>query len=83
MGAITPPIFKKAKLRLRERTWGQGESGKGSSKDQRKLVAVHETALWREEREAGEEVLSTPTIVHVRTSRPSGDTLGRKESFAP
>lgn len=59
VGAIPAPISEMAKLRLREIIEREEESGRGSYKDQRKPVAVHETAPWREEWEGGDGVPST------------------------
>lgn len=56
------------------------------SKNAQKLITVHESALWREEsegRRGGSLSSLPPTIVHVRTTGPSGETLVRKESFVP
>lgn len=74
-----------AKLSLREIIQGEEESGKGRYKDQRKPVSAYGIALGREEREGADGVPSVlpPTIAHMRTTGPSGDTFGRKESFAP
>lgn len=84
---MTPPILQVSRLSLREIIWGEAESGNDSYKDQgtQKPITVHETSLQREESEGGggSPLVFTPNHSSCDNNGPSGETSGRKESFAP